>query len=140
MAENHDELHGYDFEGFLSPGDGEVARAITRRTARGLFAGMCLAGFVMAALLSKLFLQEVRGLPPGEIEDSIVEYADRWHRQMSGLKLDLLVAGVRGQVEDWQDITWNDVGCAINILVPSGPELDGQTDSAAPESGCPEQD
>lgn len=138
MSDNHDTDHGYDFDGFLSPGDGEVARAITGRTARGLFLGMCFAGLVMAALMSKLFLQEVRGLPPGEIEDAVVDYAGQWHQQMSGLKLDLFMAGIRAQVENWQDVSWDDADCAIGNIVSSGSGFDDQTETSTPEPGCPD--
>ena len=135
MSDNRDTDHGYDFEDFPSPGDGEVARSISGRTTRGLFAGMCLAAFIMAALLSKLFLQEVRGLPPGDIEDVVVDYADKWHEQMSGLKLDLFVAGIRDRVESWQGVSWNDVDCVIGDMVPSTSEF---VDQVAPESSCPD--
>jgi hypothetical protein len=138
MSDNHDTDHGYDFDDFLSPGDGEVARAITGSTARGLFLGMCLAGFVMAALMSKLFLQEVRGLPAGEIEDAVVDYAGQWHQQMSSLKLDLFMAGIRAQVEYWQDVTWDDTDCAIGNMVPSGSGFDSQTETLSSEPSCPD--
>ncbi len=138
MTNDHDTCHGYDLEGFLSPGDGKVTRAISSRTTRAMFAGMCLAALIMAALLSKLFLQEVRGLPPGDIEDKVVEYSDRWHQQMSSLKLDLLVAGIRAQVENWQNVTWQDLDCAVGNMVPSLPESGDRTEPSAPDSSCPE--
>ncbi len=136
MSDNQDTKYGYDFDGFPAPGKGDVTRAITGRTIRGLFLGMCLAVFVMAALMSNLFLQEVRGLPPGELEDTVVDYAGEWHQKMSGLKLDYFFAGIRAQVENWQYVTWKQMECTISDMVPSGSGFDDQTETLAPEPGC----
>lgn len=105
--------HEYDFEGFDVRHVVGAPEARSPRTAQTLLGGLCLAGLVMFVFLSNLLVQEARGLPPGNIEDRIVEYSQSWHDRMIKFEMDRPVAMTRETIEQWQFLSWDEANCMI---------------------------
>lgn len=111
--------HDYDFDGFAPVGGGAVTNRVTRRAAVDLLGGWFFGAILMLSLLSGLLLLEARGLPPGDIEDRIVEYATRWDDLATSLHFDQPHIYIQDTIMDWQNASWRDLACAVSDTRPA---------------------
>ncbi len=114
--------HEYDFKGFDVRYVMGASDASSSHTTRTLLVGLCLASLVLIVFLSHMLVQEVRGLPPGNIEDRIVSYSQSWHERVTEFGLGQPLVMTRETIENWQSLSWEEVQCLISDLAQTGPD------------------